>query len=199
MGNVSQADFTRAVRSGQIVVGSEDDIEDVVKGISSIARAAVRKVHRDSPAAARSYFAGMVAKYLLGGGSAAGTARAYGHALDTYIDWDGGSGSADLDVGLKRDPVLFGADSVRAIAHVVCDGDDEIEARILLWDELGLDQRAAEIIALPILERVDDNFGAGATTRIEVWQVAQGQRYSVSPAAAQARRPEVQAILAQFP
>jgi hypothetical protein len=200
MADVSQADFTRAVRTGVAVTGDEGDIELVVRRLSTVSRTAVRKVHRESPAAARAYFARMVAQHLLAGGGEAAMARGYGQSLDTYIGWDGGSGSADLDVGLRRDPVFFGANSVRAIAHVVHDhGEGGREARILLWDELPLDQRAAEIIALPIVERVDANFGAGATTDVEVWQLAQRQRYSVLPATAQAQRPEVEAILAQFP
>lgn len=169
-------------------------------GISSCARAAVRRVHNESPAAASAYYAGKVAHHYYAGGSAAGTARAYGLCVDQYIAWDGHSGPADLDVGFRATPITFApGDAVRALAHVVLDnGAGQREARVVLWDELPLDARAAEMIALPVLERVEAEYGSGSTAHIDVWQLAQTQREIVLPVAAQARWGEVQTLLASL-
>jgi hypothetical protein len=200
MAHVSQADFTRAARGAPILAGQGSEIEPIIGGISSIARCAVRDVHRKSPEAAMSYFNGGTAKWLLLGGSAAAAVRTYHDSLAQYIAWDGGSGSADLDVGFRKPAIVYGpGDSVRALAHVVRDlGGGQREVRILLWDDLSLNAQSAEMIALPLVERVDREYGQGSTTEVGVWQVAQPQQITVLPAAAEARRTDVQTLLAEL-
>lgn len=197
MPELSQADFTRGVRGERIVPGQPPNIEPIVKGISSIGRAAVRRVHKETPATALAYFAEKAARFRLIGGRAAATAEKYRQSLLQYIEWDGDGQAADLDI---KGLVAFGLDDrVRALAHVVLDCDDgKREARILLWDELSLDQDAAEMIALPIVECVNAEFGIDKTAIVGVWQLARGQRYSVEPAVAEGRRGDVESFLADL-
>lgn len=197
MPELSQADFTRGVRGDRIVPGQTPNIEPIVKGISSVSRAAVRRVHDETPDAALAYFADKVAKFRLMGGRPAATAASYRQSLLQYIEWNGNGQAADLDI---KGLVAFGPeDRIRAIAHVVLDnGGDSRDARILLWDELPLDQRAAEMIALPIVECVNAEYGTGQTANVEVWQLAMGQRYSVEPAVAEGRRGDVEGFLANL-
>jgi hypothetical protein len=194
---IPQATFTRAVRGDNVKAGVVPDIEPVVKGISSISRAAVRKVHKESPELALSYFAGKVSRFLLMGGRPAATADTYRNSLLQYIDWDKAGEAADLDVGAR---VSFGNGNwVRARSHVVIERNDESrEARVLLWDDLPLNEASAEMIALPIVECVNSQYGDGSVGVIEVWQLARSQRYSVAPASAEARRGDVEDLLSSL-
>jgi hypothetical protein len=150
-----------------------------------------------------SYFDAGVAKYA--GGPAWATAQAYRAGIQRYIAWDAAVGQPlmvdndgdGIDVKLE---VGFGpGNTVRTWCHVVVeDGSGGTEARIVLWDELGLNQQSAEMIALPILEAADARFGAGSTSNIKVWQVALVQPVPVLPAAAQARRAQIQTLIASL-
>jgi len=196
MAEVSQVDFARAVR-GSLPSALDGEIEPIIGGISSIARCAVRDVHRKSPQAAMAYFNGRTAKWALLGGSAASAVRTYHDSLAQYIAWDGGSGSADLDIGLRAGAIVYApGDGVRAFAHVVRDlGSAGREVRVLFWDELPLDRPSAEMIALPVLDRIDGMFGVGATAQIDVWQLARPHRFTVLPATARTHTTAVQQLL----
>lgn len=188
----------RGVRGEKIVPGKTPDIEPIVKGISSISRTAVRRVHQKSLAAARAYFAGKIAKFRLMGDRAAATAQTYTDSVERYFEWNGSNGSAaQVDV---KGTVPFGEDDfVRAIAHVVVDAPDEKKlARVVIWDDLPLDKRAAEMIALPVLECTDSRFGDGATTAIEVWQLCRGEKHRVEREQALARQPDVEGFFANL-
>lgn len=195
---VAQADYTRAVRGEPIAPeGAEAHIPPVVAGISSCARAAVRRVHQEGVAAARAYFAGKMARHLLQGGGARSTALAYKDSVERYIEWDAPASEAGLDVSLLV-PFPCGK-AIRAIAHVVPQGGGA-SARILLWDELRVpDATAGELIALPIFDCADSLLGVGQTTVVDVWQLAHGQQQRVARAAAEGRRLEADALLSQFP
>lgn len=196
MAEISQAAFTRAVRGAAVNPKVPPDIEPVVKGISSISRAAVRRVHKHSADQALAYFAGKISKFRLMGGRPAATAESYRRSLLQYIDWDGSGATADLDISSQ---VSFGpGNRVRARAHVVIGSDGDREARVLLWDELRLSEDEAEMIALPIADCVNAQYGDGGPAVIEVWQLSQRQRYSVAPASAEARRSDVENLLASL-
>jgi carotenoid cleavage dioxygenase-like enzyme len=75
-------------------------------------------------------------------------------------------------------------------------GDDRRVARVLIWDDLSLDARSAEMIALPVKDRLEQVYGQGCAARVDVWQLEQPLQVSVTPQAAEARRAEVQAVLA---
>jgi hypothetical protein len=193
---VPQADYTRAVRGEPVVPGGPGFyIEPVVAGISSCARAAVRRVHQEGVEAARAYLAAKLARHLLQGGGTGSTARSYKDSFERYVEWAAAAGEAELDVSLVV-PFPCG-NAVRAIAHVV-PGSDGL-ARVLLWDELPVpDVPAAEMIALPIFECADSVLGVGQTATVDVWQLAHGQQQSVMRTAAEARRPEADALLSKF-
>ncbi|HKF81368.1 MAG TPA: hypothetical protein VKB23_00225 [Solirubrobacterales bacterium] len=92
----------------------------------------------------------------------------------------------------------FNGSSVRARPDVVI-GDEktgEYEARVLLWDDLPLDQDAAELIALPVVERVEDTYGNGKVSVVKVLHLVTGQLEEVSPNTARGRRADVEALLA---
>lgn len=197
MPELAQAEFARVVRGGTIKVGEPPPIEPVVMALSSIARAAVRRVHKGSPSLAKAYYAGKVARFLRRGGNAAATARSYEHSLNRYIGWDSQMRLPlrQLDVGglIRFSP----DDAVRAIGHVVLDdGAGGSEARVLLWDELAIDASTAEMIALPVFEAVDARFGAGSTSLVHVLQLARGEKVPVLPARARTRHADVQNLLA---
>lgn len=195
---LGQAEFMRGVRGEKITPGRTPDIEPVVKGISSISRTAVRRVHQKSPAVARSYFAGKIARFRLMGDRAAATAQTYSDSVERYLEWNGSDGaSADVDVS---GDVRFGEEHrVRAIAHVVRDdGDDKKIARVVIWDDLALGKDAAEMIALPVLECADQNFGDGTTVAVEVWQLSRGEKHRVEREQALARRTDVEGFFASL-
>jgi|SRR6188472_1127411 len=194
---LAQADFMRGVRGEKITPGQTPVIEPILGGISSISRTAIRRVHQESPAAARSYFSGAIAKFVLMGDRAAATCHTYTASVERYIDWDGGSGDADIDLKLA---VPFGPDDrVRAITHVAREvADDEWVGRVLLWDDLPLNTKAAEMIALPNVECVDHLYGNGSAVAIEVWHLARGEKERVERDAALARRSDVESFFADL-
>lgn len=195
MAEVPQADFTRAVRGANI--SGQDEIEPVVGGISSVARATIRRIHREGTAKALAYYASGTKKFSLMGGNPASTVNTYRASVDQYVAWDGGQAApADIDVS---ETISFApGDAVRAIAHVAIDAPADREVRVLLWDELRLDQNGAEQIALPALEAVENAFGQGVVAVVEVWQLATGQRVTVPPTLARARHSDVQTLLASL-
>jgi hypothetical protein len=180
-----------------ITPGEGPDVEGFVLGIRSSAGASIRWVHRESAARGRSHFAGTNARYLFGGGPAAETARNYRDCIESYISLDG-AGAETVDMPTKGIRIDFPpGNSVRARPDIVLGSDGDraglYEARVLLWDELPLDRRSAELIALPALEYVRHKFHADAA--VVVWHLARRQEEQVSPAQADARRQEVEALL----
>lgn len=187
----------RGVRGEKIEPGKTPKIENVVGAISSISRAAVRCVHRESPSDALAYFEGAIKKFTEMGPRAAATCETYSQSVARYIDWDGAADDADLDLKLT---VPFGPeDRVRSIAHVVLDaGDDRRLARVLLWDELPLSSEAAEMIALPIVECVENVYGAESVAAIEVWHLALAEKERVERNTALSRRPDVESFFSDL-
>ena len=113
----------RGVRGEKIVPGQTPVIEPIIGAISSISRAAIRRVHQESPGAAESYFSGAIAKFVLMGDRAAATCETYSHSVDRYLEWIEGGEEADVDLKVV---VPFGPeDRVRAIAHVVLEGESD--------------------------------------------------------------------------
>lgn len=194
---LSQADFMRGVRGEKVVPGQTPVIEPILGGISSISRAAVRRVHQESAADAQAYFSGGTAKFVLMGDRAAATVQTYSRSVGRYIEWDSEGADADLDLKLA---VPFGpGDRVRAIAHVVLDADnDQCEARVLLWDDLPLSTQAAEMIALPVLECAESERGSNSVVAVEVWHLARGEKERVVRSAALARRSDVESFFASL-
>jgi hypothetical protein len=194
---LAQADFMRGIRGEKVVPGQTPKIQPVLGGISSISRTAIRRVHQESPDSARVYFEGAIAKFVLMGDRAAATCDTYRRSVNRYIEWDGGSGDADIDLKLV---VPFGPeDRVRAIAHVAREvGEDAWEGRVLLWDDLPLGSTAAEIIALPIVECVENVHGVDSVVAVDVWHLARREKERVERNAALARRPDVESFFADL-
>lgn len=197
MPELGQADYMRGVRGKPITPGQTPRIENVVGAISSISRKAVRCVHKESPADALAYFEGAIRKFTEMGPRAAATCQTYWDSLGRYIEWDGAANEADLDLKLT---VPFGPDHrVRAIAHVVLDaGNDQREGRVLLWDDLPLSGKAAEMIALPIVECVENVYGFESVATIDIWQLARSEKERVQRNAALARRPDVESFFSNL-
>jgi hypothetical protein len=86
MAHVSQPDFARAARGAPISRGRAG-IEPIMGGTSSMARCAVRNVHRESAEAAMAYFDRSTAKWLLLGGSAGAAVRTHHNGL-ARAEWD---------------------------------------------------------------------------------------------------------------
>jgi hypothetical protein len=197
MANVSQAEFGRAARGAPVTPGLPPGIEPFILGMGHSARAAIRDVHRKSPAIARADFVGKVSGFLLRGDPAADVARDYIRCIDRYIAWDGEAAPAAA-LPTKPTPITFApGDIVRAKPDVVLEGGaGKYEAQVLLWDDLALGDDAAEMIALPTVEYVETEFGAATAGSVSVWQLETSERKSVAPSFSQARRADVQALLA---
>ena len=196
MADLSQAEFARLARGGDIKEGATP-AADVVLGISSTSHAAIRRVHNESPSRARAVLAGKLRRFLLAGGRAAETAGRYRDCVESYILWDG-EGASAVETPAKGQAVTFNGSSVRARPDVVI-GDEETgeyEARVLLWDDLPLDKDSAELIALPVVERVEDTYGRGKVSVVKVLHLVTGRLEEVSPNTARARRSDVEALLA---
>jgi hypothetical protein len=195
---VAQADYTRAVRGEPIVPGGPGFfLEPLVGGISSSARAAVRRIHKEGVAGARAYLSAKLARHLLAGGGAGSTASSYKASFERYVEWDKAAeaGEAQFDVSLVV-PFPCG-NAIRAIAHILPDTGGF--ARVLMWDELPVQNTAAAaMIALPVFAAADSVLGAGQTTSVDVWQLAHGQQQNVSRAAAEATHSEADALLSKF-
>ena len=187
----------RGVRGERIVPGRAPDIERAVKGISSISRTAVRRVHQESPEAAEAYFSGKIARFRLMGGRPAATAATYSESVARYIAWDGEGAEAEIDI---KDTVAFGPeDRVRAIAHVVLETEDDVRMeRVLLWDDISVSVESAEMIAIPVLECVDRNFGDGTARAVDVWQLARDEKHRVERDRALGRRNDVEGFFASL-
>jgi hypothetical protein len=197
MAELAQAEYARAVRGAPVTPGEPPDVDWFILGMGHSARAAMRWVHKKSAAVGRSYLAGKFARFFGQGGGAAGTARSLTQCLERYIRWDVQAGSWGSAVRFDLpETVDFGSGQVRAIGNMV--RVDGTEARMILCDDLPIDVRMAEMLALPIFECVDAHFGSGTADVIHVWQLGTDQRVAVRRAAAEARRGEVQALLAQF-
>lgn len=197
MANLSQSEFARAVRGAPVTPGEPPDIDFVVLGMGQSTRAAMRRVHKSSAALARSELAGKFARFFGQGGAIAATARSLTDCLDWYIRWDAQVGSWGNGVRFDLpETVSFQTGEVRALGHMVL--KDGLEARMILIDDLPIDQSDAEMLALPVSECIDAHFGAGTCELVHVWQLGTHQRIAVRPAAAQARRSDIERLLAQF-
>ncbi|MEA2364298.1 MAG: hypothetical protein QOD71_3443 [Thermoleophilaceae bacterium] len=201
MTELSQSEFGRAARGVHVVPGAPLDVDYYVLGMISSAHAALREVHKTTPDFALSDFAGKMSKFLLQGGAAADWARKLTDCVERYVEWDEGAVSAaalptkGLSISFEPDHI------VRARPDVVLgpqEGPGEYEARAVLMDDIPLDRGAAEMIALPVLEFVRAKFGADSTAAVEVWQLQRGDYEAVAADAAEARRADVEALLASL-
>jgi hypothetical protein len=182
-------------RGDKITPGAGPDTEYFILGIRSSAGACVRRVHSESVEMARSRFASTNGHHLFGGGPAAAAAQAYRRCFERYISLDGAAAEA-IDLPSKGVVVSFSPGNVvRSRPDVVLspDANGLHEVRVLLWDELAIDNTSAEMIALPALEYVRSTLDANAVVR--VWQLAREQEEIVSPEQADARRADVEALL----
>jgi hypothetical protein len=199
MANLAQAEFTRLARGGTISSSGPLPSEKLVLGIASTSHAAIRRVHNETPAQARAVLAGKLRKWFLLGGNAASTARHYQECVETYIAWDGVAAPA-VETPSKGEPISYGDDLIRCRPDVIL-ADDETglyEVRVLLWDELGLTADAAELIASPAVERVDETYGTGKVGVVKVLHLPTQQIEEVSEDAARGRRDEVAELLASI-
>jgi hypothetical protein len=198
MADLSQAEYGRLARGGDVAQGGVPPAEDVVLGISSTSHAAIRRVHKESPATAQAVLTGKLRRFFLAGGRAAETARRYQDCVNSYIAWDGDAAPA-VETPSKGKPIAYsGGGIVRARPDVIL-GDEETgeyEVRVLLWDELALDRDAAELIALPVAERVEDTYGEGKVSVVKVLHLVTNQLEEVAADSAHARRQDVEALLA---
>jgi hypothetical protein len=196
MADLAQAEFTRLARGGTISSDAPLPSEKLVLGIASTSHAAIRRVHNESPEQALSVLAGKLRRWFLMGGNAALTARRYQDCVEAYIDWDGRAAPA-TETPSKGAHIAYGDHVIRSRPDVIIaeDGTGEYEVRVLLWDELGLNKEAAEIIALPAVDRVEETYGAGTVSTVKVLHLPTKRLEEVTEDAAKARRADVEALL----
>lgn len=196
MADLAQAEFTRVARGGTISK-SPLPSEKLVLGIASSSHAAIRRVHNDSPDQALAVLAVKLRKWLLKGGTTAQAARHYQGCVETYIGWDGVAAPA-VETPAKGVEIPYGESVVRSRPDVILEADDSgrHEVRVLLWDELGLDGNAAELIALPAVDRVEETYGADSVAVVKVLHLPTLALEEVSEDAAKARRDDVESLLA---
>ena len=195
MADLSQAEYARVARGGSLSKASLP-AEKLVLGISATSHAAIRRVHKESPARAKAVLAGKLRRFFLLGGTAAETARRYQECVEGYIAWDGQAASA-TELPSKGKPISFNGGVVRARPDVILGNGDSgnYEVRILLWDELPLQKDSAELIALPTVERVEDTYGEGKVAVVKVLHLVTNDLQEVAANAAHARRADVEELL----
>lgn len=195
--DLSQADFCRLARGGDLAPPGGLPAEKIVLGISSASHAAVRRVHNETPEIALSNLAGTLRKYFLSGGQPAQTARHYQECVETYIAWDGQAAPA-TETPARGKSIGYDGGIVRARPDVILgdDGTGEYEVRVLLWDELPLKRDSAELIALPAVERVEETYGPGKVAVVNVFHLATNDLEQVAADSAHARRADVEELLA---
>lgn len=195
--DLSQADFCRLARGGDLAPPGGLPAEKIVLGISSASHAAVRRVHNETPEIALSNLAGTLRKYFLSGGQPAQTARRYQGCVESYIAWDGHAAPA-TETPARGRAIGYDGGIVRARPDVILanSGTGEYEVRVLLWDELPLDRDSAELIALPAAERVEETYGPGKVAVVKVLHLAINNLEEVAADSAHARRADVAELLA---
>lgn len=195
MTDLAQAEFTRVARGGTISK-SPLPSEKLVLGIASSSHAAVRRVHSESPAQALAYLATKLRKWFLKGGTTAQAARHYQECVERYIRWDG-VGAPAVETPAKGLEIHYGENVVRSRPDVILapNGTGQYEIRILLWDELLLDSNAAELIALPAVDRVEETYGEEKVAAVKVLHLPTLTLEEVTEDAAKARRADVEALL----
>lgn len=192
MRRLTQGEFARLARGGSIE-GAED-VERTVQILATQTKAAIKRVHKESVDQARGYLRNAFARSI--GTPAGPTANSYMRCFETYVTWDGTAERAEK--GVQRLVDFAPEGEIRGRADVIfVRQPDQIEARLLFTDELPMSRAAAELIALPALLAVEDEYGEGTVTSVEAWQLASGQRERVDAATAKAREGDVRAILAQ--
>jgi hypothetical protein len=196
MANLAQAPFTRLARGGHISSSSLPS-EKLVLGIASTSHAAVRRVHNETPNQAIAVLALKLRKWFLMGGNAAQAARHYQDCVESYIHWDG-TAAAAVETPAKGTQTIYGDSIVRSRPDVILEpnGTGRHEVRVLLWDELGLTQDAAEMIALPAVDRVEDTYGEGSVAVVKILHLPTLRLEEVAEDAAKARRGDVEDLLA---
>lgn len=169
-------------------------MERTVQILATQTKAAIKRVHSRSVDEARAYLRGAFARAT--GTPAESTARGYMRCFETYVEWDASAESAAK--GVQRLVDFMPEGEIRGRADVIfLRSPEQIEARLVFTDELPMSRNAAELITLPGLLAVEDEYGDGTVTSVEVWQLATGDAESVDAAAARARESDVRGILAQ--
>jgi hypothetical protein len=164
--------------------------------VSSV-RGALRTVHADSPAAGRRKIESKLNPWLKGAGSdnpglrASATAAAnYIQVVDQCADWHESS-TLKYELWQLRGAVRYSStDGVDVLVRVVLqDPGTKHWGRVILWDTVPLNAAAARVVAAPVIEILDQEYGRRAVGGVEVWHGRTGRKFRVPADRARAARP----------
>lgn len=202
---VQMRELQVAARGKRVTPGAPmDDIPGHILGMVTCVRWAIHKVHTDSPAEGREYIGRALEKWLARAGSDNRGERASATAASNYIDcvhqaaaWHVASGAKLRRWEVPGLVTYSDTDHVQAIVRAVVENrEGGIEGRVILWDSAPLDLSAAEVIAAPAIEVLDQLYEGPIAVAIEVWQCREQVLHRVEGADARTARPRAAALVA---
>lgn len=189
---VRMSELQRAARGGSVTVGSPTtDVPPHILGMTTSVRAAVRRVHEDSPAAGSTYITNSLAHYLARAGSSnpghRGTATAAQHyveAVEQCGAWHASSGLETSIWQLRGYVPLSETDGVDALVRVVLEdpSTSTITGRVILWDSLAVTSDSAELMAASAVTVLDQHYTSETVAGVEIWQCFGKQKQAFVPA-----------------
>jgi hypothetical protein len=158
----------------------------------------MHEVHKVSPASGKAKARSSLGKYLAGSSSAnrgtkatATAAQNYIAIVDEYADRQQAS-QLSFVTWEQKGAVAYGNDVVEVIVRAVMrDSSGGIWGRLAFWDTAALDPSAAELLACPCVELLDQVFSPQPIQGVEAWQCRTGETHTVTAAAARRQHANV--------
>jgi hypothetical protein len=164
---------------------------------TTCARAAVRILHKDNPAAAKLYLAQSKVGQWVGhtNASMASGARNALDGLDWYIAQDAADGRPMRSLDENAVVSLQGND-VSARLDVVLDDGADLAGRVVLWDGPDFDPANAPVMACAFAHALQVLYPTRNFTTVGIWQARRQRFVEVPHSAALAQAAAAGAILA---
>jgi hypothetical protein len=200
MPNVTATQLARGVRDlGYQVPGpGAPPPEPFLVKPTTVARAAVRRVHTAGAASARTYLRGALARELgHTNPSMRGNAQNTIDGLEHYIAADLADGRTFRQFGSPV-TVAMPSGSVRTKVDVVVESSSQLSGRAVYWDGPTISPAQSEVIAYPFAEAIRVMFPNSTITDICVWQARRDNIHRVPFSTALARRARADAVLARL-
>ncbi len=154
------------------------DVPPHILGMTASVRAAIKRVHEQSPAVGSAYIRSSLGHYLARASSTNPGHRATATAAQHYVDavdqcgqWHATSGLSMKYWQLRGYVSLSNIDGVDTTVRVVLeDPSGAITGRIIMWDSLPITAASAELVAAPAVALLDQRYASKAVRQVQVWQ-----------------------------